>query len=183
LAVLAERHPEFLDRGARLYGLSADPPEQYAAVMQKLALTFPILSDEDRQAAITPLGFADEKDPRQISRAGLVIIDPEGNIVHRAESRDYADRPDEDDLLAVLDGLGLDPTTQAPPEMGEAVHGEKAIPFEGIPHYLRGAKFAALAIRSRHRGISDDFKDDAKRYVQMVDRYLGALSAVEGRRS
>ena len=178
---MAMRHSEFLERGVRIFGLSADSPGQNAAVMEKLELTFPLLSDEDRQAAITPLGFADEKDPRQISRPGLVIIDPEGDIVHREEGRDYADRPDEDELLAVIDSMDLAPTSQDVPEIGEPEPGEKAIPFEGIPHYLRGAKFATLALRARYRSLSDEFKDDAKAYAQMVDRYLEAISAVADR--
>lgn len=175
---MAMRHYEFLEKGVRLFGLSADTPGQNAAVMHKLALTFPLLSDKDRQAAITPLGFADENDPRQISRAGLVIIGPDGTIVHREEGIDYADRPDEDDLLAIVEGLGFDPTTQEEPEIGKIEPGEKAMPLEGIPHYFRGAKFAVLAMRSRYRGLSDDLQDDAKRYVQRMDRYIEAIGAV-----
>lgn len=180
---MAVRHSEFLERGGRVYGLSADSAPQNTAVMEKLALPFPILSDEDRKAAIEPLGFADEKDPRQISRPGVVIIDPEGEIAHRSEGRDYADRPNEDQLLEHLGELGLVATSQGPPAIGESKHGDKAIPLEGIPHYLRGAKFASLALRSRHRDVSDDFRDDARAYVQMVERYLEALTAVEERRA
>lgn len=176
------RHGEFLARGARLYGLSSDSPSQNAAVMEKLALTFPILSDENREAAITPLGFADEDDPRQISRPGVAIIDTTGQIIHRSEGRDYADRPDEDDLLAALDELGLEPVTQPEPAIGTAAPGEKAISLEAIPHYLRGARFATLALRRRHREISDAFKDDTKAYIQMVDRYLAAIAAAQDRK-
>ena len=182
MAVLALRHSDFLDKGARLYGLSADSPAQNAAVMEKLALTFPILSDEDREAANKPLGFADEKDPRQISRPGVVIVSTDGEIVHRSTGRDFADRPDEDDLLEHLAALGLEPATQDPPEVGTPEPGEKAMALEGIPHYLRGAKFASLALRSRHRDIDEDFKDDAKGYVQMVDRYIEAITAAQERK-
>ncbi len=175
---MAMRHSEFLEKGVRLFGLSADTPGQNAAVMEKLDLSFPLLSDEERQSAITPLGFADENDPRQISRPGLVVIDARGDIVHREEGRDYADRPDEDELLGVLDSLGFSSTSQNAPEVGTAEPGEKAIPLEGIPHYLRGAKFASLALRSRYRDLSDEFKDDSKAYAQMVDRYLEAISDV-----
>lgn len=178
---MAMRHSEFLDEGVRLFGLSADTPGQNSAVMEKLALTFPLLSDEDRQAAITPLGFADENDPRQISRAGLVIIGPDGDILHREEGQDYADRPDEDDLLAIADRFGLDPTTQEAPVIGRSEPGERAMPFEGIPHYFRGAKFAVLALRGRYRGLSDELKDDTKAYAQRMDRYIEAISAVRER--
>lgn len=183
MAVLAVRHSEFLALGARLYGLSADSPPQNAAVMEKLALPFPILSDETREEAITPLGFADESDPRQISRPGVVIVAPTGEVIYRVEGRDYADRPDEDELLERLADVELSPISQAAPAIGAAQPGEKAVSVEGLPQYLRGARFAVLALRSRHRGLGDEFRDDTKGYVQMVDRYLEALSAVEDRRA
>lgn len=180
---MAQRHGEFLQRGARVFGLSADSAPQNNAVVEKLALPFPVLADPDRDRAITPLGFADEKDPRKISKAGTVIIAPDGEIAWSVTGRDYADRPDEDELLAQLDELALDATQQEPPAIGESLPGERAIPFEGIPHYLRGAKFATLALRSRHRDLGDEFKNDTKAYAQMVDRYLEALTAVEERRA
>lgn len=180
---MAARHDEFLSRGTRLYGLSADLPGQNAAVMSTLALTFPILSDTDRSAAITPLGFADENDPRQISRPGVVIVDPDGEIVHRVVGRDYADRPDEEELLGAVARLGLDPTSQEAPVMGVAEPGEKAVSLEGMPHYFRGARFATLALRSRHRDLGPEFREDTKAYVGMLDRYLEAIGEVGGRRS
>lgn len=178
---MAMRHQEFLSRGGRLFGLSADSPAQNAAVMGTLALPFPILSDPSRSAAITPLGFADESDPRQISKPGVVIIDSLGEIVHRMEGRDYADRPDEEELLEALGVLRLDPTTQDPPVVGEATPGEKAVSLEGIVPYFRGARFAALALRSRHRDLGESFRADAKSYVQMVDRYVEAIGGVGDR--
>lgn len=57
------------------------------------------------------------------------------------------------------------------------------MPYEGLAHYFRGAKFAALALRSRYRDLSEELADDTKRYVQMVERYLEALPAVEERRT
>lgn len=180
---MAKRHGEFLERGGRVYGISADTAPMNAAVVEKLALPFPVLSDPDRSEAITPLGFADEKDPRQISRPGTLIIDTSGNIVFSITGRDFADRPNEDTLLAALAELGLPATTQDPPDIGESKPGEKAMAYEGLPHYFRGAKFAVLALRGRHRGAGDEYADDTKSYVQMVDRYLEALPAVEERRA
>ncbi len=100
---MAQRQGEFLERGARVFGLSADSPGQNSAVMEKLALPFPILSDGERDQAVTPLGFADERDPRQISRPGVVIISPDGEIVSRFVGKDYADRPDEDGARKYLE--------------------------------------------------------------------------------
>lgn len=179
---MADRHREFQDRGGRLFPISADTPPMNAAVVEKLALPFPILSDPDRSEAIEPLGFADEKDPRNIAGCGTVIVAPNGEIVLSERGRDYADRPEEDYLLDELAELGLPATNQDPPELGEIEPGEKAMPLEGIPHYFRGAKFAALALRKRHRDLGGEFTDDTKRYIQMVERYLEALPGVERRK-
>jgi len=84
---MALRQPEFNERGARIYGLSADSPGQNSAVMEKLALPFAILSDEERDQAIRPLGFEDEDDVRQISRPGVAVISPEGEVVFRRAAR------------------------------------------------------------------------------------------------
>jgi AhpC/TSA family len=180
---MANRHQEFLDRGARVFAISADTASMNAAVVEKMALPFPILSDVDRDQAITPMGFADEKDPREIARPGAAVISPEAEVVYSWLGRDYADRPLEDILLEELDRLGLDSTDQTPPELGEIEAGDKAMPFEGLSSYLRGAKFAGLAIRSRYRDSGEDFADDLKRYVEMLDRYLEALPGVEERKA
>jgi len=180
---MADRHDEFLDRGGRLYGLSADSPGQNAAVMEKLALPFPILSDPDRDRAITPLGFADENDPREIARPGVLIVGPDGEVAYRRESRDYADRPEEDALLEALADLDSDPTTQEEPEIGESKPGKGAIALEALPAYFRGVKYTTYALRQRHREVDEEFADDAKAYGLMADRFLEALSAVEDRRA
>jgi hypothetical protein len=154
-----------------------------AAVAEKLALPFPILADPERTGAIEPLGFADERDPRNIAGCGTVIIAPSGEVTFSQRGRDYADRPEEDELLEELAKLELPPTSQGPPELGEIEPGEKAMPYEGLPHYFRGAKFATLAIRKRHRDLGRELTDDLKSYVQMVERYLEALPGVEERRA
>jgi len=180
---MAQRHGEFLELGGRVFALSADSVAQNTAVVEKLALPFPILSDPDRSRAITPLGFADEDDPRQISRPATVIVAPDGEVVFSVTGRDYADRPDEDTLLTELRGLGLPSTTQVAPELGVAQAGETAMAYEGLPFYFRGAKFAGLALRGRHRDLGEEFRDDAKDYVRMVERYMEALTYVEERRA
>jgi len=183
LAVLANRHTEFLAAGARVYSVTADEVRQSAAVMEKLALPFPLLSDPSREDAITPLGFADPDDPRLISLPGTVILAPGGEEVWRYTGRDYADRPAEDVLLQVVAGLGLPPTSQEPPAIGEAEASPKAVTIPALRAYLRGARAAVLALRGRFRELGDDFRANTKGYVQMADRYLEALDAIETRRS
>ena len=112
-----------------------------------------------------------------------MILAPGGEEVWRHKGRDYADRPHEDDLLEQVTAMGLDPTKQEPPEVGPVETGPTAVSIEGLTPYLRGAKFASLAIRSRYRDLGEEFRDDTKRYAQMVDRYLEALTMIEERRA
>lgn len=154
-----------------------------SAMIEKLALPFPILSDPERDRAISPLGFADPGDARNIAVTGVAIIDPAGEVVFSRIGRDYADRPDEEELLDVLGGLGLSATTQPGPEVGTPEPGETAASYDDLVPYFRGAKFAVLALRRRYRDVSPEFADDAKRYVQMVERYADALRSVDDRRA
>ena len=70
-----------------------------------------------------------------------------------------------------------------PSEPGVVEPGPRVMPYEGIGHYFRGAKFATLALRGRHRDLGQEFSDDTKRYIQMVGRYLEALPGVEERKA
>jgi len=182
LAALANRHRQFLDLGARLFALTADTPPQNSFVMAELALPFPLLSDPDREHAITPLGFADESDPRLISRPGTIVIAPGGVETWRYLGRDYADRPHEDLLIEKVAELGLSPVAQETPPVGRPERGPTSTSTKALPTYYRGSKFAALAIRTRYRSFGDEFRDDIKRHVQMTDRYIEAIGdAVERR--
>ncbi|MGI9610240.1 MAG: hypothetical protein ACR2NL_08080, partial [Acidimicrobiia bacterium] len=100
----------------------------------------------------------------------------------RHAGRDYADRPHEDLVLEQVSRLQLGPTSQPVPEIGEAAASAAAMPLEGSAHYLKGAKFSALALRSRHRELGADFRDDAKELIQRQERYLEALDGVAVRR-
>lgn len=182
MAAIASRHGEFLSAGARVLAITADSPPQNAFLMADLALPFPLLSDPDRENAITPLGFADEKDPRLISRPGSIVVAPGGEEAWRYIGRDYADRPHEDLLLQKVKDLGLAPATQDEPAVGAPERGPNGTSTKALPTYFRGSKFAALAIRSRYRTLGDEFRDDTKRHVQMTDRYIEAIGdAVERR--
>jgi hypothetical protein len=50
------------------------------------------------------------------------------------------------------------------------------MPLEHLRPYYRGARFAVLAMSRRHREDAD-LKEDAERYVAMLDRYSEAATA------
>jgi alkyl hydroperoxide reductase subunit AhpC len=168
------RHHEFTAAGAIVAAVVVDDPKQNAAMVEKLKLPFPILSDPGRDLAIEPYGVADPKDPREIAIPTTVVIDAAGNEVWRKQSFDFAERPEEDAILEVVRGLGLSPTSQemAPPV--DAEPGAKAMPFPALTAYYRGAKFAAIAMSRRF----PEAKDNAKAYAAQMDRYIEAVHEI-----
>ncbi len=178
---MASRHGEFLEAGARVVAISVDSVGQQAAIVDNLDLPFPLLSDPDRSRAIEPFGLSDSKDPRTIARPALILVDTGGNEAFRFVSRDAADRLPEDDVLEQVRDLGLGPTSQSSPTPGTPQPGESAMPLRGLPYYLRGARFAAQTLGLRHKDISEEFKEDAKAYVEELDRYFAAVVALRRR--
>ena len=179
---MAQRHGELLDAGVRTVGISVDSPAQQSAMVDKLGLPFPLLSDADRTGAVEPLGVADERDPREISRPAMVLVAPDRTEAWRYVSRDFADRLPEDEVVAQARSLGLPPTSQPEPETVDPRPGPKAMPLDGLPYYLRGARFAALAMGLRHRDKGEEIADDAKAYVAEMDRYIEAVQQLRASR-
>lgn len=52
--------------------------------------------------------------------------------------------------------------------------GDRPLPFEQLEPYMRGAKFAAVALSRRHREHDPDIVDDATRYFEMAEHYRQA---------
>jgi hypothetical protein len=55
--------------------------------------------------------------------------------------------------------------------------GDRALPFEQLEPYMRGAKFAVQALRMRHEDHDPDIAEDARRYFEMAERYRQAAIA------
>ncbi|MCQ3804827.1 MAG: peroxiredoxin family protein [Acidimicrobiia bacterium] len=181
MASLSQRHPEILAAGFRVAAIDIDDPDRHAAMVAKLQLAFPMLSDPDRTGAIAPYGLEDSHDPRRLAIPALVAAEPGGAEFYRFVARDYADRLPEDDLLEVLETRGLPPTTQPPPTPGHASPGPGAMPLRAMIPYFRGGRFAALALGLRHRHLGEDFKDDSKAFVAEMDRFVEAVKSLKSR--
>lgn len=180
MAALARRHHEITSAGFRVAAVDIDSPQRHAAMVEKLRLPFPMLSDPDRSRAIEPLGLSDHRDPRNLALPALVAVEPGPRQVYRFVSRDYADRRPEDDLIKALNARGRPPTHQPEPAPGDARPGPRAMPLEAMIPYFRGGKFAALALGLRHRRLGEEFKSDAKAFVAEMDRFVEAVKEVRG---
>ena len=55
--------------------------------------------------------------------------------------------------------------------------GDRPLPLEQLEPYMRGAKFAAVALSRRHKDHDPDLADDAVRYFDMAERYRQAAVA------
>jgi hypothetical protein len=177
------RHSEFLEAGARLYAISVDSPERNAAMVEKLSLPFPYLSDPDRSGAIIPFGVADENDARLISRPAVIAVGTDREEQFRTVSKDFAERIPEIDIVTAIRQLNLPPTTQDPPVVGPAEAGPRSLTISSLRTYLRGARFAALAMGLRHGHHAKEIKEDSKAYVAEMDRFTEALEWLSDRQT
>lgn len=166
----------------RIVTVDVDSPGQHAAMIEKLDLPFPMLSDPDRSVAVAPFGVADEQDARNIARPSMFLIDTEGEQRFRFVSRDFADRYPEDDVLAEAEAMNLPATTAETLNQGTPEPGPSTMPFEGLFFYLRGARFAALAMGLRHKDLGESITEDSKAYVATMDRMMEHVKALHKRR-
>lgn len=166
----------------RIAAIDVDSPGQHAAMIEKLEIPFPYLSDPDRSVAIEPYDVADHKDARNLARPAMILVDTDGAERFRFVSRDFADRYPEDKVLEVAAELGLDPVSAEPMRDGTPESGPSSMPFEGLWYYLRGARFAALAMGLRHTDLGESIKEDSKAYVETMDRMLEHIKDYTKRR-
>jgi len=147
-------------------------------MIDKLRLPFELLSDPDGQGLLKPLDmWHPDTAHGDIGRPGVFVVHPDGGEAFRQVARDFADRITEDELLARVGALELPPIEQPPVEHVDPEPGDDAMPVRALLPYCRGAKFAAKAMGMRH----PEAKDDSVRYVQQMDRYMGAVRELRAR--
>lgn len=168
---MAQQHHLFTAAGARLIGISVDSVGQNAAMVDKLGLPFPLLSDPGGEQAIKAYDCWNAEP--QIAHPAVEIVAPTGTVAFRQVGSDFADRPTEDEVLIEVQRLNLPATTQEAPHPGAAQPGERAFDLSLLPAYLRGAKFAATALSMR----VPEAVEQAEVLKAEYERYLTALQA------
>ena len=158
-------------------GVSVDAPPRQAAMVRKLHLPFPLLSDPDGKDLLRILDAYDPEERGGIGRPGVFVVAPDGRLAFHQLGRDFADRITEDELLERVRGLGLPPTDQPELTPGDPEPGPNALPVDAMLPYCRGARFAAKAMGMRHPTA----KADADRYVAQMDRYRDVVRAFRER--
>ncbi len=172
---MAREYEQYTRRGATIAAIVIDTPEQNAAMVAKLALPFPILSDPDGERAIKPLGVWDADG--KMATPAIIVLAPDGREVYRYAGVDFMDRPNDDEILEALTSLGL-PETETP--AGTIAHldprpGSRATKLDNLAVYMRGVRFASKALADRARDPFD--KAEAERTSRMAERYVAAQGA------
>ena len=85
-----------------LAGISVDSVDQNNAMVEKLLLPFPLLSDPEGRV-IKEWGVWTETDGG-IARPSIFAIRSDGSIAWKYVGRDFADRPTDDELFNSLRG-------------------------------------------------------------------------------
>jgi peroxiredoxin len=175
LAAMAREYDDYLRRGATIAAVTIDPPGQNAAMVQKLALPFPVLADPGGTRVMRSAGVWD--DEGKMAKPAIVVVAPDGSEAYRYVGVDFMDRPGDEEVLAALDGLGLppidaslEPVPHLPP-----VPGPRAILLPDLGAYMRGVRFAMQAMASRARDPWD--RAEAERTGRMAERYIAAQGA------
>jgi hypothetical protein len=168
---LAEHHQRITASGGRVVGISVDSPGRNAAMVEKLRLPFPLLSDPEGRQSIRPYGAWHEGKP--YGRPAVVIVAPGGRVAFHQVGEDFADRLGEDEIIAALAPLALPAVTQDPPLPGQPAPGPQAVDLAWLPAYLRGGRFAVQALSGRVPGA----QHEAEAMTKVYDRFLAALAA------
>lgn len=173
---------QFYALGAEPVGISVDSPGRNAAMVLRWHLSFPIGSDPGGARFLHPLELWDQHDPRQIGIPAVIVLSPGGEEVWRHRSRDFADRPDDADVMAVLESLrlsALDPPPEPWRPDAEPEEHSGAFRTEAFGPYHRGVMFAMGAIVGRMRDVDD--RTEAETLARQASSFLEAWKGVRGR--
>jgi hypothetical protein len=174
LADIARDYQTYLDAGVKVAAVVIDKPAQNAAMVKKLALPFPILSDPDGSITMIPFDVWDSKG--NMAKPATLSLGPDVTEHYRYVGTDFVDRPVQDDALAALAILDL-PAIETPiarVPTTNAVEGQRASSVDYLEAYMRG-------IRSSHSALSERMRDDwdreeLVRTMRMAERYIAKLA-------
>jgi peroxiredoxin len=93
----------FQSAGLAVVGICVDSVEQNRAMVEKLLLPFPILSDPDSHV-IGQYGVLNDLEA-DIAKPSLFLVRPDGSIAFTYIGEDFADRPTDEELFAAAGSI------------------------------------------------------------------------------
>jgi hypothetical protein len=170
---LANEEPELHRLGAEIVAVSVDSPGRNEAMRRRWHLPFPIVSDPGGERLLQPLDLWNADERGGIGWPALVVLDPDGREVHRMRSRDFADRPTDDDVIEAVRRLQLPPIDPGAADAdAEPEEHPDALRTEAFGPYFRGIRFATFALSGRLRDDAD--VDETRQMSDMAGSFLAA---------
>jgi hypothetical protein len=145
-----------------------------AAMARRWHIPFPLASDPGGEEILKPLGLWNEAERGGIGYPAILVFAPDGRETFRYRSRDFADRPDDEDLFGALGDLGLPPLDPPPPWEPDAAPEENPETFrtDAFGAYFRGARNICLALLMRLQGT--DAVAELQKTATMASSFLDA---------
>jgi hypothetical protein len=158
--------------------VSVDSPGRNAAFAARWRLPFPIHSDPGGVNLLQPLDQWNASERGGIGWPAVIVFDADGREIWRFRSRDFADRPpDDDDLFAAVRDLRL-PALDAPPSWVpdvEPADDPGALRVDAFGPYFRGIRFGVRGLAGRFFDERD--RAEAIRMSEMAASFLDAWTA------
>lgn len=175
---------EFTRRGAAVVGVSVDSPAENAAMVEKLRLPFPLLSDPTA-ATIAAWNVYDPVGGTHgpIAQTAIFVVGRDVRIPYAYVGHDYADRPPLAALYSAIDTVvGASPrplearaTETGPRPLDAGNPADRPIPLQDLVPYLRGGYFTTNAVVTR---LADPAaKDELERTKAMLQEFMQAAVA------
>lgn len=175
---LANEEPRLNALGVEIVAVSVDSPERNEALRRRWHLPFPVVSDPDGVELLEPLDAWNPRERGGIGWPTLILVAPDGGDVLRVRSRDFADRPSDEDVFAVAAQLELPGTDLGPsPPIAEPVDDPGALRTEAFGPYFRGIRSSTVALAGR---LQDDH--DVAECLTVSEMAAGFLAAWKERR-
>jgi hypothetical protein len=161
-------------------GISVDPPGHNRAMVEKLDLPFPLLSDPRGDLIKTHDLWNEEE---SVSEPAIVVLDRTGTVRRLySGGRDFSDRPTEEALFGLLDEVGA----EGEPEYGEpgiristaeaareTMRPDKpALTLEELGPYYLGTYFATVAMQKK---LDGEAREEVDGYQDLVKEYNAAI--------
>lgn len=171
---MANQIEDFHSRGGELAAVSVDSDGRNVAFARRWHLPFTLVSDPGGEQIIKPLDLWNERERGGIGVPAVMVISPDGETTHFLRSRDFADRPDDSDLLKALDSLALEPIEDLSDwePTAEPEEWPGAFRADAFGAYFRGVMFSSLALSGRLHDEGD--KQETLALSGMARSFLNA---------
>jgi hypothetical protein len=154
---------------------SVDSPAAQLAMNERWHLPFRWVSDPGGERLAKPLDVWNPDERGGVFQPLVLLLAPDGEVLVRHRSRDFADRPDDQDVLEALGALHLPARQVPPPWSPEGVQPQPtggAFRPDAFGAYFRGLRLGTHALAGRMRDEQD--AAEVRQTSQMAGSFLDA---------